>query len=60
MGSSDTWPKKLNTYVYSIEVRYLLLVSIVNFLHARVYWPFEGGASFVDLQLKIERDLWKQ
>ena len=27
---------------------------IANYLHARVYWSFEGGASFADLQLLVE------
>ena len=34
--------------MYSIEARYLSRMSIVNPLHARVYWPFQGGASFAD------------
>ena len=40
--------KQVNIHVYSNEVRYLSLMLIVNSLHARVYWPFQGGASFVD------------
>ena len=40
--------KKVNIHVYSIEVGYLSLMSIVNLLYARVYWPFQGGVSFVD------------
>ena len=34
--------------MYSIEAGNLSLMSIVNSLHARVYWPFQGGASFAD------------
>ena len=41
--------KQANIHVYSIEVRYLSLMSIVSPLHARVYWPFQGDVSFVDL-----------
>ena len=32
----------------STEVRYMSFMYIVNPLHARVYCPFQGGASFVD------------
>ena len=48
--------KNVNTYMYSIEVRYLKLVStyIANSLHARVYWPFAVGASFADLELLLK------
>ena len=34
--------------MHYIEVRYLSLIAIVNLLHARVNWFFQGGASFVD------------
>ena len=37
----------VNIHVHSIEVRYLSLMAIVNPLHARVYWPFQGGAFFM-------------
>ena len=40
--------KPVNNHVYTIEVRYLSLLSIVNPLHARIYWPFQSSASFVD------------
>ena len=43
MGSSD-----ICIHVYSIEVRFLSPMSIVNPFHARVYWPFEGDATFAD------------
>ena len=39
--------QKNNIHAYSIEVRYLSVMPIGNPLHARVYWPFQGGASFV-------------
>ena len=41
--------KQVNIHMYSFEVRYLSLMPIVNPLHARVYWPFQVGASLVDL-----------
>ena len=41
MGSSDTWSNN-SGHVYSIEVRDLLLMSLV-----RVNRPFQCGASFV-------------
>ena len=40
--------KQVNSHVYTIEVRYMPRMSIVNSLHARVYCPFQGGATFVD------------
>ena len=40
--------KQVYTHVYSIEVRYQSLMSIVNPLYARLYWPFQASASFVD------------
>ena len=40
--------KQVNIPVYSIEVRTLSLMHIVNPLHARVHWPFQGDASLVD------------
>ena len=43
--------KQVYTHVYSIEVRYQSLMSIVNPLYARLYWPFQASASFVDLFL---------
>ena len=41
--------KQVNIYVYSIEVRYMLLMYIANSLHARVYWLFDA-----DLQLLLK------
>ena len=41
--------KQVNIHVYSIEVRYLKIMSIGNCLSASVFWPFQGCASFADL-----------
>ena len=35
--------KQVNIHVYSTEVKHLSLMTIIKHLHARVYWPFEGG-----------------
>ena len=40
--------KQVNIHVYSVEVRYVSLMSIVNPLHARAYWPFQDSTSFAD------------
>ena len=52
MDSSDTWSEILlrhvNTHLYSFENRYLSLMSIINPLHAKVYWSFQGSATFAD------------
>ena len=49
-GQAHQWVRAIsvvNIPVHSNEVRYLSLMAIVNPLHARVYWPFQGGASFM-------------
>ena len=40
--------KQVNIHVYSIGVRHLSLMSIVNPLHVRVYWLFQGTASYAE------------
>ena len=54
-GSAHQWVpvipfvKQINIHVYSTEVKHLSLMTIIKHLHARVYWPFEGRVSFVDI-----------
>ena len=48
--------KQVNIHVYSIEVKYLSLMSIDNPLHARVYWPFQGGAYFQSHNIFLSED----
>ena len=49
MSSSDAWSdNSRHIHMYSIEVRSLSRMPIVNPLHAKIYWPFQDGDFFVE------------